>query len=266
MLKPDIMKDFPGNTLIVDETDIKTPVKKIKKGIDNLAQYLKDSHKKAIILGDYTLNNRKISESIENRRELKEFEPIDRNFLRGVLEQRFKHFMENSIDKDFDIDNVIEPELIEYLAPDWMKSANTFRGMFSLLQKVVADDRFVRYNTKGAYLSVDMFRTMLGSDDDLNLDEEQSEFLKVLRSYIREVYPMGNGITKGLTTEELYELQMNIDDTLTIEEFQENILNPLAVSDVLISIGVPGYNKESGTFVRRPSPYVPSVRLLLSLK
>ena len=264
-VRPESMNSFPGDTLVVDETDIKTPVKKIQKGLENLADYLKSSGKKAIILGDYTLNNPNIAGSIMNRRQLQSFEPIDKAFLRGVLEQRFRHFLKDEISSDFTIDEVLDPALLDYLAPDWMRSANTFRGMFSLLQTVVSNDRFVRYNSNQAYLTVDMFRSMLGSDDDLDLEEEQEDFLKILREYIKEKYPMGNGITAGFTMEELYELQMQIDDSMSIEDFMEEIVYPFATSDILISTGVPGYDEEDGTFVRRPAPYVPSARLLLSI-
>lgn len=38
---PDCMKEFCGDTLIVSEADIKTPIKKLVNGINLLSDYLK---------------------------------------------------------------------------------------------------------------------------------------------------------------------------------------------------------------------------------
>lgn len=137
--EPEIMEEFPGDTLVVDEADIKTPVKKLIKGLNNLADYLEESSRKAILMGDYSLKNKSISGALEHQRPLMNFGDIDRNFLKGVLEQRFKLFLNESVAEDFQIEEIIEPDLLDYLAPDWMKSVNSFRGMFSLLQQIVAD-------------------------------------------------------------------------------------------------------------------------------
>lgn len=259
---PECLEEFPGDTLVVDEADIKTPVKKLVKGIGLLADYLQESNRKAILLGDYSLKNKNISGKLSNIVPLLNFGDMDREFLKGVIEQRFKHFL--NLEK-FQIEEVMEMELLEYLAPDWMKSVNSFRGMFSLMQQVVANENYVRYNGEKAFLTVDMFSDFLCKDEILDLDKEQKDFLDLLRTYIKEVYPKGNGITIGFRAEELYELARNNGMEKDLVEFMEDILYPFATADLLVSVGVPQYDGEGSSFIRRPDPYVPSLRLLLSI-
>lgn len=260
--EPEAMDDFPGDTLVVDEADIKTPVKKLMKGLGLLADFLNKKERKAILLGDYSLRNPNISGCLEHMVQLKHFEDIDKNFLKGVLEQRFKYFLNL---EEFQVDQVLEPGLLDYLAPDWMKSVNSFRGIFSLFQKIVADDRCVRYNSDEAYFTVEVFRDFLCRNQDLQLDENQRRFWEVLCEYLREIYPKGNGITSGFTDTELYELAKNSGICIDENAFKGEILYPFAASDLLVSTGIPEYLAESREFVRRPAPYVPSLRLLLSV-
>jgi len=260
--EPEVMDDFPGDTLIVDEADIKTPVKKLMKGLGLLADYLNNNDRKAILLGDYSLRNPNISGCLEHTVPLLHFEDIDKNFLRGVLEQRFKHFLDL---EEFEIDQVVEPELIDYLAPDWMKSVNSFRGIFSLFQKIVADDKYIRYNSDKAYLTIEVFRDFLCRGQDLDLDKDQRKFWEALCEYLREMYPRGNGITSGFADTELYELAKNSGISMEETTFKKEILYPFASADLLVSTGIPEYIAESKEFVRRPAPYVPSLRMLLSV-
>lgn len=260
---PESMEDFPGDTLVVDEADVKTPIKKLIKGLNYLADYLEESNRKAILLGDYSLKNKKISGSLEHQRPLMNFGDIDRNFLKGVLEQRFKLYLEESVTKDFQIEEIMEPDLLNYLAPGWMKSVNSFRGMFSLLQQIVADEKCVRFNSDKAFLTVDMFRNFLSKDSGLELERDQKIFLDILREYLKEMYPKGSGITVGFTTDELFELAGNSGISMSIQEFMEDILEPFAACNLLVSTGVPEY--DDNKFIRRPAPYVPSLRLLLSI-
>lgn len=256
---PTVMERFPGDTLIVDEADIKTPIKKLIKGFELLSDYMKKSNRKAILLGDYSLKNHNISGALKNTIPLIGFENIDKTFLKGVLEQRFKHFLKL---EDFELEEVMEPEIIDYLAPEWMRSVNNFRGIFSVLQQIVADDKYIRYNSDKAYFTLDIFKDFLCQDDYLQLDSNQKKFLKILREYITEMYPKGNGITCGFTVNELYELAGNGGVRIDLWDFKDEILAPFTMADLLISTGVPEYDNK--VFERRPAPYVPSLRLLLS--
>ena len=47
------------------------------------------------------------------------------------------------------------------------------------------------------------------------------------------------------------------------DDFADEILYPLAVSDLLVSTGIPTYNGVQ--FIRRPAPFAPSLKLLLSV-
>ena len=195
---------------------------------------------------------------------LTEFEPLDREFLCGALNQRFQDFMPEYLDVDFCLENVMDTELISYLSPEWMKSVNSFRGVFSLLQSVVNSDKYIRYNNDKAYLELSMFKEYLDDDNNLDLDADvQYEFLKILREYICSDFPKGVGITRGFTIDELYQLAQMGEIDIEYDDFADEILYPLAVSDLLVSTGIPTYN--NGQFIRRPAPFVPSLKLLLSV-
>ena len=92
--------------------------------------------------------------------------------------------------------------------------------------------------------------------------EEQEEYLRILQEYIRETYPMGRGLTRGFQKDELYQLAESADIDVDYDDFEEDILDPLALEGLLISNGIPTF--KDGTFIRRPLPMVPSLKLLLS--
>ena len=261
---PENMRYFPGKYLIIDEMDIKTSYNKLVMGLKNLQQLLDDTEKRAIVIGDFALRDRQLQECLKSSKMLLNFEPMDKDFLCGVLNQRFEYFMEEYIGVDFTLDSVIDPQLMQYLTPEWMKSANSFRGIFSLLQEIVNNDKYVRYNGDKAYLELSMFRDYLTDENSLELDEEvQYEFLQVLREYIGSEYSGGSGITRGFNTDELYALAESAGIDIEYDDFTEDILYPLAVAGLLVSVGVPTY--ANGTFIRRPAPFVPSLKLLLSV-
>lgn len=263
---PDSMNQFPGDILIVDEVDIKTTYKKLIGGMNNLQEYLDHSGKKAIVIGDFSLKDPKLNCCLHNQQMLTEFEQLDREFLRGVLNQRFHYFMPDFLDADFCLEDVIDNELINYLSPEWMKTVNSFRGVFSLLQSVVNSDKYVRFNNDKAYLEISMFKEYLADDGSLDLDEDvQYEFINVLREYIKSEFPKGVGITSGFTIDELYQLAQEGEIDIEYDDFAEEILYPLAVSDLLVSTGIPTYDDNEGQFIRRPAPFVPSLKLLLSI-
>lgn len=261
--KPEPMEQFPGNILIVDETDVKTAYKKLMAGMENLQRHLDETGKKAIVIGDYSLRDSALNGCLRNPKFILEFEPINRDFLYGSTALRFQQFMKDFIDPNFRLEDVLDPQLLEYLTPEWMQQVNSFRGIFSLLQAVVNDDRFVRYNNSKAYLELSMFKEFLSDDDGENLDtEEQIEFLRLLKEFIRSDYPKGVGITRGFRRDELYELAKDGGIGVDYDDFAEDILYPLALGDYLVSTGIPVYR--DGEFIRRPEPYVPSLRLLLA--
>ncbi len=263
---PDSMNQFPGDILIVDEVDIKTTYRKLMGGMSNLQEYLDNSDKKAIVIGDFSLKDPKLSCCLHNQQMLTDFEQLDREFLRGVLNQRFQYFMPDYLDADFCLEDVIDTELINYLSPEWMKTVNSFRGVFSLLQSVVNSDKYVRFNNDKAYLEISMFKEYLTDDDSLDLDEDvQYEFLNVLKKYISSEFPKGVGITSGFTIDELYQLAQMDEIEIEYDDFADEILYPLAVSDLLVSTGIPTYDDNDGRFIRRPAPFVPSLKLLLSV-
>jgi len=128
---------------------------------------------------------------------------------------------------------------------------------------VVNCDKYVKYNSSKAYLELSMFKEFLSDDDGEDLDtEEQIEFLRLLKEMIAGSYPKGSGITHGFQKDELYQLAQNGGIDVEYDDFYEDILNPLALGGYLVSTGIPTY--QDGEFIRRPEPYVPSLRLLLA--
>ena len=261
---PETMDEFPGDTLVVDEADIKTPAKKLTKGLKILSEYLKESGRKAILLGDYSLKNPTISGCFDHIIPILEFEDMDSSFLEGVLKQRFEKFIDG-LEDDFQVTDVMEAELLAYLAPDWMKSVNSFRGIFTILQQVTEDNKLVRYNEEKAFLTVEHFRSFLNEDESISLEGKQRQYLGLLKQYIKETYPKGAGITTGFQDTELYELVRHGNINMSLDTFREEILYPFATAGLLVSTGIPEYRSEDNFFIRRPAPYVPSLKLLLSI-
>lgn len=260
---PVCLDTFNGDVIVVDETDIKTTYKKLTQGMDRLQEHLSRTGKKAIVIGDYSLRNRDLISYLDDPDLILEFEPLDRSFLRGALLQRFQTYLGEFLEEGFTLDDIIDPALMELLTPNWMCQVNSFRGVFSLLQSVVRNDKLVKYNSSKAYLELSMVMDHLKGDEEQPFDtEEQGRFLELLRDYIREHFPRGSGITRGFTLDELFQLAETDEMCIEYDDFAEEILYPLAQDGFLVSTGIPVY--EDGEFIRRPLPLVPSLRLLLS--
>ena len=262
--KENVLEQFPGDVLVVDEADIKLTYQKLIDGLKKVQTYLDDNNKSAIIIGDFSLKDPTIGNALKNKSFLQNFEPMDKSFVEGVLLQRFTSFMKDCIDVDFSLDSVIDPALIKSIAPEWMKQVNSFRGMFSLFQEIIKSDRYVRFNSDKAYLELSMFKDYLASNSNMGLEEdEQIEFLNMLKQMLITEYPGGSGISRGFTMEELYGLTEVADLDIDYDDFADEILYPMAMAGLLVSVGTPFKGKDG--FIRRPQPYVPSLRLMLSL-
>ena len=258
-----LMDSFPGDILVVDEADIKTSYKKLLIGIKNLRKYLDETKKKAILLGDFSLKGKELGEALGTSRMLLSFEPMDRAFLEGVLMSRFRAFMEDFLDVDFSLDSVIDPEIIRFLAPEWMKSSNSFRGIFSLMQEVVDNNNYVRYNNDKAYIDISMFRDYLAKEGSfVPYSDEQEEYFEVLKNFLRTEHPAGSGIGEGFNYDTLYGLAEGAGIDIEYDDFEEGIIDPFLTGGWLVATGIPA--TVDGRFVRRPAPYVPSLKLLLS--
>lgn len=151
----------------------------------NLQKYLDETNKKAIVIGDFSLRDTKLQGLLRKPTLLLNFEPIDRAFLQGTTLQRFEKFMPEFIGSEFRLDDILDPALLDYLTPEWMQQVNSFRGIFSLLQIVVNNDKYIKYNSSKAFLELSMFKEYLADDDGEDLDtEEQIEFLRLLKAFI----------------------------------------------------------------------------------
>ena len=64
---PSVMEQFPGDILIIDEVDIKNSYKRMIRGLELVGDFLKKSNKKAILIGDYSLRNERITACLPMR-------------------------------------------------------------------------------------------------------------------------------------------------------------------------------------------------------
>ena len=260
--RPEVMDNFPGDVLVVDEADIKTTYQKLLRGLDKLQEYLLKNNKRAIVIGDFCLRDAELEKHLGKSARIEEFEPIDQDFLCGVLDSRFRYFLGDSLKPEFQINDVIAPDLLRAFTGEWLVQVNNFRGIFSLLQSVIGNDRFVRFNDNPARLELSTVTDFLADQQDELDEEEQENFLQALRDFIREKYPMGSGLTRGFMIDELYSLAEESEIDVDYEDFSEEILYPLAAAGYLLSTGIPYCH--NGEFIRRPAPFVPSLKLLLS--
>lgn len=262
--RPESMEAFPGDVLVMDEADIKTTYAKLRTSLTELKRYLDRTGKRAIVIGDFALRNAELRACLGQPKQIEEFEPLDEGFLRGVLNKRFGIFLKKEVGEDFQLEDVIAPDLLRAFTGEWIWPVNNFRGIFSLLQSVTDDDNLVRFNSNPARLELSMVMERLVSEEDELDTAEQEDFLNLLRAYIREVYPLGSGLTRGFELSELYTLAEQGNLGVDYEDFADDILYPLAQAGYLISTGIPYYRE--GAFIRRPLPMVPSLRLLLSAR
>lgn len=253
---PSVMEQFPSDILVIDEIDIKTPYKKMIKGIELIGEFLDKSNKNAILIGDYSLRNEMITACLEHKNLISLFEGIDEDFFKGVLDMRFRHFLEDKY--DFELESIMEPELIRYLVPDWMKNVNNFRSIFSVLQGIVSE---MKYNSERVYLTVEQLQDFFHKDREYLFDDYQKRYYIELKQYIKTAYPNGNNIGEGFSEIKLYELANAGGMNMSIHTFREDILEPFSAMGLLISCGIPRY--ENSKFVRRPGPYLPSLRLII---
>lgn len=258
------LEKFPGDVLVVDEADIKLTYPKLLRGLDTLQSFISDNNKKAIVIGDFSLKDPGIGGKLKDKKYLLEFEAMDRKFVEGVLVQRFETFMGEYLDPGFSLDTNIDPNLINSIAPEWMKQVNSFRGIFSLFQEVVNNDKYVRFNSEKSFLELSMFKEYLAGDNSFGLEEEEQEaFLDVFREMLKTEYKGGAGIGRGFTIDELYELAEMAEIEIDYDDFAEEIIYPMAVAGLIVSVGIP-FKGDDG-FIRRPQPFVPSLKLMLSL-
>jgi hypothetical protein len=99
-------------------------------------------------------------------------------------------------------------------------------------------------------------------DDVYFEEEEQEEYFQLFLEYYRERHPNGVGIGDGFSDETLFSLAREIGFQ-DMDEFRDDILDVYTRNEHLISLGTPYYDRDSGRFIRRPQPYVPSLSFMI---
>jgi|GEM_PF-2261897 len=261
-----------GGLLLVDEGDIKTAWPNLATGLKKLSEHIQNNNKRAVILGDYCLRNPELTKLLPDITYLERFEPLTTEFLTGALEARLSKFIpriQRDIERgesfSFDLTELIQPELIDILTPEWMVHNNSFRRLFVFLHLLT---KTLPYNDQQCCFTFDMAYKLVTQSYDDRLDQlsddRQKRFLKALIEYVTEQHPRGRGIAGGFTDDTLYTVAVNAGLSFdSLEQFREVISEPLTRVEFLTSVGTPYYDYDLNKFVKRPGPYVPSLALLI---
>jgi hypothetical protein len=252
-ITPDLLKTQKQDFLFIDEADIKTPWSKLQSGLECLAGFIHNSGQKAVLIGDYSLRNPELTGCFQQESRMETFEPLDQSFLHGVIKTRLKRYLKKR-------DSIIEQELMDLILPVGMSPAASFRTLLTMFSSLV---RSLPTNNESCQLTLELARKW--SEEaipELNTDR-QEKFLNLFLDYLNEYHPNGEGLGQGLEMDKLYAIASKISPEFrTVEEFEEEIIDPFTRMELFIAMGVPYLNK-NGKFIRRPEPFLPSVQLLL---
>lgn len=239
--------------LFVDEGDIKTQWSDLDRGIALIGQYLRDSQRVGLILGDYTLRNPDLLRHLPKHRFLQTFEPLDRPFLQGVLAQRMKEYLKRRPEE------IIEPALYAILAPDGAAHVNSFRAILTFLENLV---RTLPGDRQPCWLTVELAKRYVQDNFDPTFTtDRQADFLNCFLDHLAERHPLGADLEQGFDSTEMLLLGKRVGYG-DWAEFREEIIDPFGLQGLLLSRGIPGLDAD-GRFVRWPGPYYPSLMLTL---
>lgn len=243
-----------GKVVFIDEGDIKSDWSSLVRGIETIGAHVKESGVPSLVLGDYVLRNPKLVEKLPEPRFLRSFEPLDREFLQGVVRQRLQHYLGASRSQD-----VIVPDLYDVLAPDGMAQVNSFRTILSFLEGLVGT---LPFNGDTCRLTVEMATQFVSDNFNPSLStERQGEFLNRFLDLLADSHPRGEGLDQGLSKEQMFELARAAGYT-TWGSFQEEVIDRFGDLGLLVSRGIPGPD-DKGAFARWVEPYYPSLLLML---
>lgn len=243
-----------GDVLFVDEGDIKTNWSDLVRGIETIGARLKDSDQIGLVLGDFTLRNTDLASKLPGPRYIKTFEPLTEEFLRGVLDQRFKEYLNE--DKGSE---TIEPELMRTLIPEGTAWVNSFRTILTFLESLT---RTLPSNTKPFKLTLSMARDYIAETfEPVLTTQQQADFLNVFLDFLAANHPEGAGLGTGFNNDQLMILgkQTGYDAWST---FRDEIVDPFGEQGFLLGRGIPALD-DTSTFARWREPFYPSLHLLL---
>ncbi len=253
-LKSGEIRGFKGKIIYIDEADIKSTWNDLRNAMDVVKAHTEKTGQKAIVLGDYTLRNNNIVGDLENTEYLRSFEPLDKEFLAGVLDQRVHHFLNKKGGA-----SIISDELYDVLTPSGLAAIATFRTVLTMLSQFTQQ---LPYNSKQCVIDLELAKKWVEENfDPLLTTDNQNDFLNVLLDFIMEQHPKGAGMNEGLSEDQLFALGRDLGYE-SIENFRDEILVPFAKNELLVSTGVP-FLDGKGEFVRWPEPYLPTIQTLL---
>jgi hypothetical protein len=243
-----------GRVVFLDEADVKSDWSGLTRGVGLLGQHLATTGQVGLLLGDYTLRNFELLELLPAHRFLRSFEPLDREFLQGVIRQRLQVYLQANPNQD-----VVEPGLYDLLVPDGLAQVNSFRTILSFLEQLVDtlppnDDPCQLTAALARGYAQDTFDPIFSTD-------QQQNFLNRLLDHLTDNHPGGIGLESGLSKEQLFELGQRAGYP-DWESFQAEVVEPFGAQGLLLSGGIPTIDQK-GRFARWVEPYYPSLPFLL---
>ena len=250
------LKKTRGEVLFVDEADIKTNWSDLRQGMATVGEYLEKTQKVGLILGDFTLRNPDLHKLVAKPpRFLYSFEGLSQAFLRGVLRQRIQHYLDRR-----EPEEILAPDLYEVLVPDSIARINSFRVVLTFLEKLVRD---LPANRQPCQLTLAMAKDFVEKAFQPPIaTDRQEDFLNLFMDRLASEHPGGRNLEQGFTQTELFLMGRQVGYT-TLEDFQDEIIEPFGTQGLLLAAGVPGLD-ETGRFARWIEPYYPSLELRLA--
>lgn len=249
-----------GDVLFLDEADTKTTWSMLDEGLAHIGEELAKSGRTALLLGDFALRNTTLLDRLPKVTRLTTFEPLDPEFLRGVIAQRLREYIGEGTKA---VDDIVDDELYDVLVPESMARVNSLRTVLAFLQQVAGD---LPHDSQPCRITVDMARE--NAVEQLNkllnglgdASELQERFLEVLLDYMRDTYSDGGGLADGLDAATMMALGESAG-CRSWAELNEEIIDPFGRNDLLLSRGTP--EVADGMFVRYVEPFFPSLQLVL---
>lgn len=260
------IKQARSRVLIVDDVDRKADAANVESAIRQVTDWL-DHDRVAIVIGDYTVRNLQLVAPIAGKEAITyvPLEPLERPLLEKALTDRMAHQLGVELgrpDAAADITAEVQTQVATMFADDVLFSllpptdppVANFRDVLGIVRTMaenlpLTSDPCVF--TTNAYRKWKRRKKIEGTDD------VQREFVEALHEMIRERARRRESWTP-LRTEEWMRVANVKGDP---EEFRREALEPLALAQVLLPMGMPYSTKEH---VKFPSPYLPTITTFMA--
>ena len=255
-ITPQEIKAFKGDLLFVDDTDIKSTWDQLSNVMEVVHHHVEETGRNAIIIGDYCLRNPDLVGRFPKTGYLREFEPLNRDFLAGVLDQRISLYL-----KKKNGEGIVSDDLFDVLTPPGLANVATFRTVLTILAALA--DR-LPHTSREARLDLELALDWVQDFDPLFTSQRQHDFLNRFLDLLLVQHPNGSGLNEGLAEDPLFSLGQSLGFG-DLGEFRDEIIDPFCKIGLLVSNGTP-YLHDKKRFVQYPEPYLPSIQSLLLAK